>query len=168
MSSKITSTILLFESSVLALINVLAICVILSTKNLRKTFHDVLLLILFSLHFVFGILNLVKSAMVLYKGENKLMAYLRDCVGCAEITFTFILALEQFVAIRQPFFYARLEKKHALLYLFMTCLILIAFWIWLYFFKMIFFHCDGSIGDTGRCFSFHSEYIIIQVGQETM
>ena len=77
--------------------------------------------------------------MVLCKGENKLIAYLRDCVGCAEITFTFILALEQFVAVRQPFFYARLGKIHALLYLFVTCLIIIAFWIWLYLLKDIFF-----------------------------
>ena len=140
MSSKPHTSLLaiyLTESVILTLVNLIALYAILNKRILKESFNNILLFILFTLHVLSGISNLANIAMILNGLDGSLGRQLvitaRNSIGSAELLFTLLPSMERFVAIRKPFFYAQLGKKHALLFLGTSFLVLLSFWVALYY-----------------------------------
>ena len=107
----------LIESLILIALNILAAYVIATSARLRSLFNNILLLLLFVAHTVTGVFNLLRCFFVLgwFTGEtaSNAITILRDAFTAVAVHFTVLLSMERFFAIRKPFVYARLTRKHA-------------------------------------------------------
>ena len=113
-----TSPYALFAVSlILGIANLLAVCIILSTKKLKQTFNDVILLILFACHLLCATFNIVLCVIVWTRlnrdADYSKAGHARDFILGLEIGLTIMLSVDRCIAVRKPFFYSRLGKKHA-------------------------------------------------------
>ena len=130
----VSSIVLFIESIVILLLNMIAILTMLSLKNLRATFSDRLLLILFTSHLLAAILNIVCVCLVKYSIENQgILWYGREIVVSFEINYTILISFERFVAIRKPFLYSRLGKFHAVLAILNPIFVTLGYAVWRYY-----------------------------------
>ena len=120
----------LVECSIVTICNLAALLTIFKSKTLRRLFNDYMLLCLFISHGLVGALNVVTVCMYWAGYPWSTTDYVivtRDIVAGLEIYFTIIQSIERYVAIRKPFFYARLAKFHAILFLSVTSILPLAF-----------------------------------------
>ena len=131
------------ESAILVVFNLIALYVTIKNKSTLnwRSFNELLLQIIFSSHILSGTLNVVYSSLVLsgVPSEELKIPVLRDSVAGCAITFTIVLSLDRFLAIRKPFLYQRLGKRHASLALGLASILVLGFGTFLYFSKTVFF-----------------------------
>lgn len=104
------------ESVLMIIGNLIAIRVIIFLNNkLRISFYNLALALLFASHFTTGAailtISILKLAAAHYNVVN-LIELIRDCAISLEVNFTILLSFERFVAVRKPFFYAKLTTRH--------------------------------------------------------
>eukprot|EP00111_Clytia_hemisphaerica_P019927 TCONS_00058780-protein len=121
----IISLVFSIETICLILLNLLTLYIVLFNKDLRRHFHDCLLLALFVSHLICAIMNLAFMSMILAESDKGIgyVWMLRDGVAGFEFVFTILISVDRYVAIRRPFFYTRLRKSHVILF---TCLWMLA------------------------------------------
>ena len=139
------------ESAILVVFNLIALYFTIKNKsNLnRRCFNELLLQVIFSSHSLCGTMNLIYSTMILsgVKSEElKISLFLRDSVAGCAINVTFLLSLDRFLAIRKPFLYQRLGKRHASLALGVASFLVLGFCIFLYFSETVFYlSCTATV-----------------------
>ena len=108
--------ILFIESWILFLTNLMALIVIFSSKKLRERFNEKLILMLFNFHSLAAVFNITAIAHMwggyTYRVRKQIW-FIRDIFISLEVNITILLSIERFVAIRKPFWYATLNKQHA-------------------------------------------------------
>eukprot|EP00111_Clytia_hemisphaerica_P019929 TCONS_00058782-protein len=137
------------ECSIVTILNIMASSTIFKSKTLRRFLNDYILLSLFITHALVGALNVVTVCMYWAGYPWSITNYVlitRDSVAGFEIYFTIIQSIERYVAIRKPFFYARLGKLHAVLFLSATSVFPLAFCVGrIYTAATLFFGCLVTI-----------------------
>lgn len=130
----ISHIIIFIESLVILLLNSIAIFTISSIENLRKSFSDRLLLILFTSHLLAAILNIMCACLTNYPIETQNIAwYVREIAVGLEINYTILISFERFIAIRKPFLYAQLGKTHAVSAILNHIFVVVCYATWRYF-----------------------------------
>ena len=127
---------------VMVLSSITALYVNFSSKSLHRRFNDHLLALLFITHTTTGVFNVLIPILIWHRQPWPLVdsvSAVRDCNACLEVTLTIILSIERYVAIRKPFFYARLGKFHAALFMTISMIFPLAFSIWRAFSMSVFF-----------------------------
>lgn len=114
-SFKILNICFIVESVLMIIVNLVAIRVIVSLNILKISFYNLALALLFASHFTTGIALLITSILNLASAHDNVVSLLeliRDCSISLEINFTILLSFERFIAVRKPFFYAKLTTRH--------------------------------------------------------
>jgi len=129
----------LLEGCALVVMNTVAILVITTSKKMRTNFNNVILCFLFIFHLCSGISIVVLAALrikLVYNVQNAeviLLKNIRNSCAPAEINFTLLMACERYIAIRKPFFYARLTRLHAMITISVSMCVSTGFIVWLHF-----------------------------------
>ena len=114
---KILYICFIVEGVLMIIFNLIALRVIIFLKRLKTSFYSLTLALLFAAHLSTGTILLVKAILDLasvYADDMKLVEAVRDCSISLEVNFTILLSLDRFVAVRKPFFYAKLTTRHGL------------------------------------------------------
>ena len=129
------------ELVILSLFNLLALYIMLLNRELRRHFHDYLLMALFVSHLVCAIMNLAFMGMILAKSFEGIdyVWKVRDGTAGFEFVFTILISIDRYFAIRRPFFYARLRKSHAILFVSLSMIAPILFGIWRFFSDVVYY-----------------------------
>ena len=127
---NVLGSIYCIESIIMVISNIFAIVIKLHLKNAERSFHGIVLLVLFVAHLISGIFNLVIAGIIIagtdVENLDRRLTTSRDSVCGLEIMLTILLSLERFVAVRKPFLYENLTKFHAKCAFGVTMLVTIA------------------------------------------
>lgn len=138
----IAFTIISIEGVFLVVTNLLAVTTIATSKQLRLLFSNFMLALLFTTHILSGCTNIFLSVVEInYRTNQKLVFFahlVRDTIAGTEVIFTIFVPLERFCAISKPFFYEKLTKRHAVLYITFIFLFPIVFAVWRVFSRGVF------------------------------
>lgn len=115
---EIANSFIFVEGFILIFLNSVSFCIIVTSRNLRSSFYNILLSALFLSHLLNGICIIIYISFDIWsdvysKGYTGAIIA-RDCAISLEINFSILLSFERFIAVRKPFFYAKLTKIHGI------------------------------------------------------